>query len=251
MNTIDLHIHSYISDDGQYTEKELVDKAFKAGVKVMSITDHNSIRANKKGREYALEKRITYINGIEIDCIYNGINLHVLGLDINDNLKVFKDIEKEIHTQELSASLKRLELTKKLGFDIKKDDINILSENGIYTGEMFGELLLNDSRYNDNEILKPYRLNGLRSDNPFVNFYWDLYSMGKPCYAKVKFRSLKEIIDVIHQAHGFAIIAHPGNNLAGKFELIDEMIELGLDGIEAYSSYHDKKTCEFFKNKAV
>jgi predicted metal-dependent phosphoesterase TrpH len=75
--------------------------------------------------------------------------------------------------------------------------------------------------------------------------------MGKPCYTKVEFRSLKEIIDVIHQANGFAIIAHPGNNLAGKFELIDEMIELGLDGNEAYSSYHDEKTCEYFKNKAV
>jgi predicted metal-dependent phosphoesterase TrpH len=146
MNTIDLHIHSYISDDEQYTEKELVDKAFQAGVKVMSITDHNSVRANKKACEYALEKGITYINGIEIDCIYNGINLHVLGLDINDKLKVFKDIEEEIHVQELSASLKRLELTKNLGFDIKLNEINKLSENGIYTCEMFGELLLNDNR---------------------------------------------------------------------------------------------------------
>lgn len=35
---------------------------------------------------------------------------------------------------------------------------------------MFGEVLLNDQRYNENSLLKPYRSGGERSDNPYVNF---------------------------------------------------------------------------------
>lgn len=40
---------------------------------------------------------------------------------------------------------------------------------------MFGEALLKDERYVDHELLKPYRSGGSRSDNPYVNFYWDYY----------------------------------------------------------------------------
>ena len=91
----------------------------------------------------------------------------------------------DILKQELNCSLKKLELTNQLGFDLKKEQLDALSSNGVYTGEMFGEALLKDERYVDHELLKPYRSGGSRSDNPYVNFYWDYYAQGKPCYTKV------------------------------------------------------------------
>ena len=92
--------------------------------------------------------------------------------------------------------MKKLELTNALGFDLKKEQLDALSTNGVYTGEMFGEALLNDSRYEDHELLKPYRQGGERSDNPYVNFYWDYYAQGKPCYTEIHFPTLEETIDV-------------------------------------------------------
>ena len=58
--------------------------------------------------------------------------------------------------------------------------------------------------------------------------------------------SLKETIEFIKKHSGVAVLAHPGNNLKGKFEIFDEMVKLGLDGVEAFSNYHDKETVQYF-----
>ena len=246
---IDLHMHGMYSDDGEYTPTQLVDMCHEAGVKIMAIADHNWVKANEEAKKHADELGMTYIPAIEIDCTYKGVNLHVLGYGI-DNQEVFNQLGEDIEKQELAYSMKKLELTNALGFDLKKEQLDALSTNGVYTGEMFGEALLNDSRYDDHELLKPYRQGGERSDNPYVNFYWDYYAQGKPCYTEIHFPTLEETIQLIHQHGGVALLAHPGNNLKGQFELFDEMVALGLDGVECFSSYHTTETNEYFYNKA-
>lgn len=246
---IDLHMHSMYSDDGEYTPTQLVDMCHEAGVKIMAIADHNWVKANEEAKKHADELGMTYIPAIEIDCTYKGVNLHVLGYGI-DNQEVFNQLGEDIEKQEIACSMKKLELTNALGFDLKKEQLDALSTNGVYTGEMFGEALLNDSRYADHELLKPYRQGGERSDNPYVNFYWDYYAQGKPCYTEIHFPTLEETIQLIHQHGGVALLAHPGNNLKGQFELFDEMVALGLDGVECFSSYHTTETNEYFYNKA-
>lgn len=246
---IDLHMHSMYSDDGEYTPTQLVDMCHETGVKIMAIADHNWVKANEEAKKHADELGMTYIPAIEIDCTYKGVNLHVLGYGI-DNQEVFNQLGEDIEKQEIACSMKKLELTNALGFDLKKEQLNALSTNGVYTGEMFGEALLNDSRYDDHELLKPYRQGGERSDNPYVNFYWDYYAQGKPCYTEIHFPTLEETIQLIHQHGGVALLAHPGNNLKGQFELFDEMVALGLDGVECFSSYHTTETNEYFYNKA-
>lgn len=246
---IDLHMHSMYSDDGEYTPTQLVDMCHETGVKIMAIADHNWVKANEEAKKHADELGMTYIPAIEIDCAYKGVNLHVLGYGI-DNQEVFNQLGEDIEKQELACSMKKLELTNALGFDLKKEQLDALSTNGVYTGEMFGEALLNDSRYDDHELLKPYRQGGERSDNPYVNFYWDYYAQGKPCYTEIHFPTLEETIQLIHQHGGVALLAHPGNNLKGQFELFDEMVALGLDGVECFSSYHTTETNEYFYNKA-
>lgn len=246
---IDLHMHSMYSDDGEYTPTQLVDMCHETGVKIMAIADHNWVKANEEAKKHADELGMTYIPAIEIDCTYKGVNLHVLGYGI-DNQEVFNQLGEDIEKQEIACSMKKLELTNALGFDLKKEQLDALSTNGVYTGEMFGEALLNDSRYDDHELLKPYRQGGERSDNPYVNFYWDYYAQGKPCYTEIHFPTLEETIQLIHQHGGVALLAHPGNNLKGQFELFDEMVALGLDGVECFSSYHTTETNEYFYNKA-
>ena len=246
---IDLHMHSMYSDDGEYTPTQLVYMCHEAALKIMAIADHNWVKANVEAKKHADELGMTYIPAIEIDCTYKGVNLHVLGYGI-DNQEVFNQLGEDIEKQEIACSMKKLELTNALGFDLKKEQLDALSTNGVYTGEMFGEALLNDSRYEDHELLKPYRQGGERSDNPYVNFYWDYYAQGKPCYTEIHFPTLEETIQLIHQHGGVALLAHPGNNLKGQFELFDEMVALGLDGVECFSSYHTSETNEYFYNKA-
>ena len=245
---IDLHMHSKYSDDGEFTPTQLVEMCHQAGIRIMAIADHNSVKAIDEAKEMAKKYDIKYISATEIDCTYNGINLHVLGYGIDYHHDDFKTLEQNVLDQELKCSKEKIALTNKLGFDVDVEALDKLTDNGVYTGEMFGEVLLNDQRYLDHPLLKPYREGGSRSDNPYVNFYWDYYAQGKPCYTKIVYPSLKETIDLIKKHGGTVVLAHPGNNLKGNFEVFDEMVALGVEGVEAFSNYHGKETVEYFYN---
>lgn len=246
---IDLHMHSLFSDDGELTPKELVQKCHQKGITIMAIADHNSVKAIDEAKKEAQKYHMKYIYATEIDCTYKDINLHVLGYGIDYTSPIFNQLENNILKQELECSTQKLELTNRLGFELKKEQLDALSPQGVYTGEMFAEVLLNDARYDNHELLKPYREGGNRSDNPYVNFYWDYYAQGKPCYTKVIYPSLKETIQIINEHGGIAVLAHPGNNLKGKFEIFDEMVKMGLQGVEAFSNYHDEETVKYFFSK--
>lgn len=124
---IDLHIHSKYSDDGEYEPEELVEMCHQKGIKVMAIADHNQVKAIKAARKKAEEYGIRYISAIEIDCTYKDINLHVLGYNIPEDEPYFQTLNDKIYDQELSLSNKKIELTKKLGFNVTKEELDQLS----------------------------------------------------------------------------------------------------------------------------
>lgn len=251
---IDLHMHSKYSDDGEYEPLDLVEKCFENGIRIMSVTDHNCVKANAEAEAAANKRGIWYIPGVEIDCAYLNMNFHVLGYGIDYRSEDFANIEKTISKQEFEASLKRLEQTQILGFRITENEMWEMSKNrykkDCWTGEMFGEALLKKEEYKEHPLLKPYRPGGARSDNPYVNFYWDFYAQGKPCYVKMTYPAMVEVLDIIRANHGTAVLAHPGVNLKNHFDMTDEILELGFDGVEVFSSYHGLPEADFFYKKA-
>lgn len=253
-SAIDLHMHSYYSDDGEFSPEELVVKCSGSGITIMAIADHNSVRANEEAKRAAGKAGITYIPAIEIDCSFRDVNLHVLGYGIDYGSPDFAGIEENVAGQGREASKKMLESTRKLGFHVMEAEMAEAAKEHFHkdswTGEMFAEVLLNKPEYGNHPLLQPYRQGGERSDNPYVNFYWDYYSQGKPCYAKIRYPGLEYVTDIIHRAGGYAVLAHPGVNLKGCNELLPPIIEAGIDGIEAFSSYHSPAQCSYFYSEA-
>ncbi len=260
LHTIDLHIHSCYSEDGEHTPSKLIKMCIEAGISIMAIADHNCVKGTREALEVkgeiekAKDARITCYPAIEIDCTYQNINFHVLGYNIDLESTDFEVIEQNIRKQCASSSKERLRLINGLGFYLTEADLKTITEGGYWsenwTGEAFAEALLKDPRYLENNILRPYREGGSRSSNPYVNFYWDYCSQGKPCYAVMTYPDMRDVIDIIHRNNGKAVLAHPGVNLQDNFDMTDQLILLGLDGIEAYSSYHDLKTARWFLMKA-
>lgn len=248
---IDLHMHSIYSDDGEFTPTELVTQCKNAGVEIMAIADHNSVKAVKEELQAAKQAGVIAIPAIEIDCTFEGLNLHLLGYNIDYTHPDFNTLEENVFHQEISCSNKKLELTNALGFELTKQQLDKLSDNGVYTGEMFGEVLLNDPRYDSHELLLPYRLGGKRSDNPYVNFYWDFYAQGKPCYVEIVFPTLEEAIALVEKHHGIPVLAHPGNNLKNDYSIFQKMVDKGVKGVEAFSNYHDEKARDYFYSEGT
>ena len=251
MSYIDLHMHSFYSDDGEFSPKELVDLCIGKGIKYFSIADHNSVKGIKEAKEYCKGREINIIPAVELDCTIDGVNLHVLGYGIDYNNDIFDKIEEDIIKQEQGASKKRMKLIRELGIDFSDEVIKKLSKNGVVNGEMIAEAAMEFDKDKKNPLLQPYYENGTRSDNPYVNFYWDYCAQGKPAYAEVKYISLEKAIEVIKTSGGIPILAHPGNNVKEKHSLLEDIRVCGIEGIEVYSSYHSKEQVEYYKEYAM
>ena len=250
MKNIDLHMHSNISDDGDFSPAELMKMCSKAGIKTAALADHNSVKgvaeAIKEGEKFGVK----VIPAIEIDCTYKEYNLHVLGYNIDYNNKIFEKIEKNVFEQELKAGDKRMALVKEAGIFFDEEKVRKLSYDGTITGEMIGEAAIEDERNRENPLITPYLEGGTRSNNPYVNFYWDWCSKGKPAYVPIKYITLKEAIDIIHKTGGKAVLAHPNNNIGMNEEIFKEIAAEGIEGVEVFSSYHSKENAEFFLKMA-
>lgn len=88
---IDLHIHTNISD-GSLSPKEVIDEAWKNGVSVISITDHDIIDSyTPELFSYAKSKNVKLISGVEISTKNEKAGIHVLGYNFDLNNKEFSE----------------------------------------------------------------------------------------------------------------------------------------------------------------
>lgn len=247
MAKIDLHMHSNCSDDGSFSVSELMDMCKGSGIGLMSITDHNTVRGIPKALALAGQMGIEFISGVELDCVYMGRNFHLLGYGFDCTNPVFAEIEQSILEQERKAAKKKIELIREeTGIAFSTEEVMSVSTDGIVTGELIAEILLKKENARDYKSLLPYLPGGKRSDNPYVNFYWDYFSQGKPAYVPIKYISMEEAIDLIHGAGGIAVLAHPGQNLQGDYAFLQQIVKTDLDGFEAYSSYHCRMEITYF-----
>lgn len=243
-------MHSIYSIDGELQPKEVVKKAVAEGVTFLSLTDHNSVRGVKEARIAAREQGIFFVTGVELDSTFKGSNLHILGYGIHEDQTEFQDIEQQILKQERYAGGVRLELIRQCNIFVDGAWVCDHAINGVITGELIGESAMACSENEGKALLEPYRPGGSRSDNPFLNFYLDYCAPGKTAYVPIRYRSTAEIISLIHKSGGVAVIAHPELSIGRNEGIIKELVDLGLDGIEVFSSYHDENTTEFYQKIA-
>ena len=75
---IDLHTHTTASD-GRCTPEDLVERAARAGVTVLSVTDHDTVSGCDAVSVACRSSGIEFVAGIEITAIRDGIDVHTLG----------------------------------------------------------------------------------------------------------------------------------------------------------------------------
>lgn len=244
-------MHTTISNDGTYSPETIIQMCHEAGLEIVAIADHNSIKAFRIAKPIADAYGMKLIPAVELDCHIDGINLHVLGYGINPNHPTFDAYEEEILTQERNSSQFVVNKIRELGIHLEDKALNRVQIHGVITGEMIAEVALEDSKNDNNELLVPYREGGSRSQNPLVNFYWDYCAQGKVAYYPIQFRTIDEIIQMINDAGGFAILAHPGNNIKTNVDVFKKIIDKGVIGVEVYSSYHSPEVMEHYHALAL
>ena len=232
---IDLHIHSNLSD-GELSPKEIIDRAVNNGISVIAIADHDTTLAyNDELFNYAKENNVKLITAVEISTRTNKCGIHVLGYNFDINNKRFTDKlysirnARHIYLHNVATKL------KELGYII---DVDSLDKIDAVTKAHIA-LNIVENMGNKELLLKTFV--HIPNKGEFIE---TIMNEGCPCYVEKEAISPKEASDLIREAGGKVVIAHP---VAYKFEdgLTDDDIlnlvkEMKPDGIEANYVYLDR-----------
>jgi 3',5'-nucleoside bisphosphate phosphatase len=251
MTNTDLHIHSGYSSDGELEVHEITDRCKEIGIGLFSITDHNSVRGNREVISAGLNTGIHFIPGIEIDCSYNGTDLHLLGYNIDWKSNDFMELEKSIHKKVLDSFPVMIENLEKLGIKVSEKEVLEKAGGKLPSAELIAEVLLTSKNYHPGKILTPYMSGGERSDMPYINFYLDFFAQGKPAYVKIDYMDFNDAVELVKVNNGIPIVAHPGINLKGKEAVTTELLDRGAEGLEIFNNYHDFSQIEFFADLVI
>lgn len=227
---VDFHMHSVFSD-GLLTPEQLVEAAKAHGISMIALTDHDEI-AGIPYMERAAKDDIRIISGMELSSSYKGKEVHILGYDFDcqsplllSYLEFFKERRRE-------RIVKMIEKCQENGYDISWDEIVALAPHTKAYGRPHIAQLL---------VAKGYAEN---TDQVFHNI---LNSSGT-CYVPKPKESLSRVIEVIHDAGGYAVLAHP--KLVRNDDYVREILNFPLDGVEVYHNSHSFEQEEKYRRMA-
>ncbi len=237
-NNFDLHVYSSFSHDGEVEVEDLFKQAKQAGISTLSICDHNSAKANIVAKKVAPLYGITYVPGINIDCDYKGNNIRLLGYFIDMNEDRFMQIEYENLAKEKAVSQRRIQLFEEFtGFHVNVEKFLKSNRFQIVSPEMIARQILSDTEYRKTKLLQPY-LTGAKKEKPITHFIEDFFGKKGPAYVPIAHPGVEDMMALIKASGGVPVLAHPMRSLREEPELISEIIELGVQGLEVFTPYH-------------
>lgn len=247
---IDLHIHTTCSD-GELTPREVIDMAIKNKASVISITDHDTIGAYEEELfDYAKDNNIKIIPGVEISTKNDKCGIHVLGYNIDLNNEEFKNKLEKLRNSRHEYLYQVADKIQELGYII---DIMELDKIEAVTK---AHIALNVISNNKNKDILMKQFGHIPNKGEFIE---TIMNEGCPAYVKKNTITPREAVELIENASGIAVLAHP---VAYKYEdnLTDEDIinlvrDMRVGMIEANYVYVDKNNkkineCDYWRDFA-
>ena len=244
---IDLHLHSYYSD-GVYSPQDLMKKAKQAGLSFLSLTDHNGIDGIKEFQEEGKKLKIKVITGVEIYTHFKDKHLHLLGYGFDLKNKKLDSVLKELQASHLFKIKKIIKILQKNGWQMDEREVFKIKAPYIGVANLAG--VFQKYPRNQNRIKKDFNWTPKKiiSLTDIVEKYF--FKNGVSLCPETEL-DIKQAIKLIKQAHGKAVLAHPGQQLAWHDQnIIKELKKSGLDGLEAISSHHSWGSNEHWQKVA-
>ena len=222
----DLHLHTCFSD-GTYTPEELATEARRAGLKAIALTDHDTMEGCPRLATACNTFGIEFIPACEFTAELGDVEIHLIGYFLdseNARLKVELVRFQEVRQQRIREMVDRL---NHLGIPLRTEAVFRLANCRAPGRPHVARTLVSE---------------GLCSslDEAFDRFL----KKGKPAWVPKFKMSALAAIELIHEAGGVAVLAHPGLNRTD--EVIPQVIEAGLDGLECFHTKHSTSMTEHY-----
>ena len=238
---IDLHIHSTASD-GSLTPAQILSLARKLRLGAIAITDHDTIEGSREALQIGIPSDMGFTTGVEISAAYPPFlrgagSFHILAYAFRlDDSQLSRTLD-TLRQARLDRNPRIVARLQDLGFDVALDDIR----------KEAGDVQIGRPHIAQTLIKKGY----VRSiDEAFDKFLGN----GKPAYVDKHRISCVQAIDLIVQAGGIPVLAHPGLldiEDEDQFEqLIRNLVNIGLQGLEAYYPEHRPEQIQRYRRLA-
>jgi 3',5'-nucleoside bisphosphate phosphatase len=214
---INLHLHTRASD-GALTAAQLVKQAKSIGLDLISITDHDTSAAYTEIPAEHTPLRI--LPGMEISSLHQGHDVHILAYGCDFENEALQELSEMYLVGRRERAVKMIELLDDMGVQIKLEDVVAMAGRG--------ELIV---RPHIAQVL--VQKGFVRSKNEAFDKYIGNF---KPAFVPKPEHTVPDVISVIHDAGGFAVVAHPGKLLNLSF--VEDFIGYGIDGLEVWHPDH-------------
>lgn len=214
---INLHLHTKASD-GALTPQALIQRCEAIDLDLISITDHDTIDAYCMIEDVSHAVRI--LPGIEISSQLEGHDVHILGYGIDIEDPGLAKLTEMYLLGRRERAIKMLDKLAELGMEIELSEVVAVSGSRelIVRPHIAQVMVAKGYCSTKNEAFEKY----------IGNF--------KPAYFPKPEVSVEMTLDVIHKAGGKAVVAHPGKLCHPDH--LDQIIEIGIDGIEVWHPDH-------------
>jgi len=220
----DLHCHSNASD-GSLTPVELISAAIDAGVTTLAITDHDTVSGWRKASEQVPDS-LSLIPGIEFSTVWNGIGIHIVGLNIDPDSDAMTEGTRTQEQARMERAGKIVERLNKRGMSIDLDDILKENKQAVPGRVHIANHLVRKKYVKDlPEAFKKH------------------LGAGKPGDVKNLWASLETVTGWITDSGGIAVLAHPlkySMTFTKLNRFLDDFVDAGGTGIEVISGAQDK-----------
>ena len=215
-----LHTHSTHSD-GAYDPRKLVSIAAREGYRAFAVTDHDTATACPHVKAECEKHGMEYLFGVEFSspCRELGTGFHITGYLFDPTYEPMR-----LYLEERSAC--EAHQTKEL-FDrgVREGLLTDISWEEVCEYNKGITWLCNE------HVFRTLKAKGLKQDTDYPDFFQTVYGKRrgevKPLYP---FLQADQIIRLINDAGGIAIVAHPANQL----QYVEALTKMGIAGIEVW-----------------
>lgn len=214
----DLHLHTRYSD-GTYTSEDLVEAAKWHGLSLIALTDHDTLEGCSEVEAAAAKVGIRFVVGTEVTAELHGREIHILGYLVDPAC------------ESLSQELGKAQVIRQ---NRVREMVARLQSQGI---PLEAEVVFEMAKCN-----APGRPHVARAlvqaghcgslDEAFERFL----KKDRPGWVPKDKMPASKAVDLIHQAGGLAVLAHPGLNHDDS--LVAKLKAFGLDGLECFHPKH-------------
>ena len=215
---IELHAHSTASD-GHLTPKALVELGVSLGLEAIALTDHDTVAGLDEAQKAARDMGILFVPGIEIEINFRPGEFHLLGLGLQ-NWHGMEGILEEVLAKRKDRNLQIYDRMRTAGIPGTWEEVTAMAEGGTMGRPHFARYLVKIGKVKT--VLAAFQ---------------KYLGSGKDFYVPKEGLDLPLALELIHEAGGKAVVAHPSSLYLTPTRvapLLEEWKALGLDGVEAY-----------------